>query len=82
MFLLLMCRGPSLSVAMLQCPLHIYSVFALRASNERYLEERRAEREWGFGQVAAMVLLGGNVLQIVDGIAGVFRPLARFETKC
>ncbi|KAH7078018.1 hypothetical protein BKA63DRAFT_509505 [Paraphoma chrysanthemicola] len=59
-----------LSVAMLQCPLHIYSIFALRASNEKLLDEGNSERQWGFGQVAAMVLLGNNILQIVDGIAG------------
>jgi hypothetical protein len=59
-----------LRIAMLQCPLHIYSIFALRASNERYLEGGSAESEWVFGQIAAMVLLGGNILQIVDGIAG------------
>lgn len=58
-----------LSIAMLQCPLHIYSIFALRASNERYLEDGAEEREWGFGQIAAIVLLGGNLLQVVDGVA-------------
>ncbi|KAH7088572.1 hypothetical protein FB567DRAFT_524657 [Paraphoma chrysanthemicola] len=47
-----------LSVAMLQCPLHIYSMFALRASNEKLLDEGDSERKWGFGQIAAMVLLG------------------------
>ncbi|KAH7123579.1 hypothetical protein B0J11DRAFT_315464 [Dendryphion nanum] len=58
-----------LGIAMLQCPLHIYSIFALRASNERFLEEGGAERQWGFGQIAAVVLLAGNLLPIVDGIA-------------
>jgi ABC-type multidrug transport system fused ATPase/permease subunit len=56
-------------IAMLQCPLHIYSIFALHASNERYLEEGAEEREWGFGQIAAIVLLGGNLLQVIDGVA-------------
>lgn len=59
-----------LSIAMLQCPLHIYSIFALRSSNEKLLDEGSSERQWGFGQIAAMVLLGNNILQIVDGIAG------------
>jgi hypothetical protein len=62
-----------LTTAMLQSPLHIYSIFALRASNERYLEQGSSEREWGFGQIAAMVLLAGNLLQIVDCIAGMSR---------
>jgi hypothetical protein len=66
-----------LSIAMLQSPLHIYSIFALRASNERYLEEGSSEREWGFGQIVAMVLLGGNILQVVDGVAGMFCSTVR-----
>ena len=55
---------------MLQCPLHIYSIFALRAANERYLEGGTTEQEWGFGQIAAVVLLGENILQIMDGVVG------------
>jgi hypothetical protein len=62
---------------MLQCPLHIYSIFALRAANERFLEEGSSEREWGFGQIAAVVLLGGNILQIVDGVVGKFLSRVR-----
>lgn len=58
-------------VAMMQCPLHNYSIFALRASNERFLDDGGSEHAWGFGQVAAVILLGGKVLQLVDGIAGV-----------
>lgn len=58
-----------LMLAMLQCPLHIYSIFRLRASNERYLEGG-SEKEWGLGQIAALVLLGGNILQFVDGFIG------------
>ncbi|KAF2180979.1 hypothetical protein K469DRAFT_753060 [Zopfia rhizophila CBS 207.26] len=57
-----------LTIALVQCPLHIYSIFALRAANERYLEGGSEEAQWGFGQIAAVVLLGGNVLQIVDGV--------------
>jgi hypothetical protein len=59
-----------LMIALLQCPLHIYSIFALRAANERYLEGGSEEAQWGFGQTVAVVLLGGNVLQIVDGVVG------------
>jgi hypothetical protein len=58
------------NVALLQCPLHIYSIFALRSSNERYLDSGGAERDWGFGQIVAMVLLGANILPVIDGIAG------------
>jgi hypothetical protein len=59
-----------ISVAMLQCPLHIYSIFALRAANEQYLDAGGAERDWGFDQIVAMVLLGVNVLSIADGVTG------------
>jgi uncharacterized ion transporter superfamily protein YfcC len=62
-----------LGIAMLQCPLHIYSIFALRASNEHYLQGD-SEKEWGFGQIAAVVLLGGNILQFVDGLIGMCLP--------
>ncbi|KAH7413634.1 hypothetical protein DE146DRAFT_1630 [Phaeosphaeria sp. MPI-PUGE-AT-0046c] len=56
-------------IALLQCPLHIYSIFALRSANERFLDEGGAEREWGFGQVVAMVLLGTMVLTIADAVS-------------
>lgn len=59
-----------LSLALLQCPLHIYSIFALRASNERYLDGGVSGSDWGFGQIVAMVLLGANFLSIADGITG------------
>ncbi|KAH3917997.1 hypothetical protein HBI56_177680 [Parastagonospora nodorum] len=59
-----------LSLALLQCPLHIYSIFALRASNERYLDGGVSGSDWGFGQTVAMVLLGANFLSIADGITG------------
>jgi hypothetical protein len=50
--------------------LHIYSIFALRTSNEQYLETGSAEKDWGFGQIVAMVLLAANILPVVDGVAG------------
>jgi hypothetical protein len=67
-----------LAIAMLQCPLHIYSIFALRASNEHYLEGG-SEKEWGLGQIAAVVLLGGNILQFVDGFIGRYFPQSRLK---
>ncbi|KAH8769469.1 hypothetical protein F5882DRAFT_333458 [Hyaloscypha sp. PMI_1271] len=68
-----------LAIAMLQCPLHIYSIFALRASNEHYLEGG-SEKEWGLGQIAAVVLLGGNILQFVDGFIE-HRKTAALDTR-
>jgi hypothetical protein len=69
-----------LALAMLQCPLHIYSIFALRASNEHYLEGG-SEKEWGLGQIAAVVLLGGNILQFVDGFIGRYFPQSRLKNR-
>jgi hypothetical protein len=63
-----------IQIALLQCPVHIYSIFALRRTNERYLEAGLTERDWGFGQIVAIVLLGANILPIVDGITGMFNP--------
>jgi hypothetical protein len=57
-----------IGVATLQCPLHIYSIFTLRATNEQYLDAGGAERNWGFGQIVAIVLLGANILPIADGV--------------
>lgn len=58
-----------LAIAMIQCPIHIYSICALRFSNKSYLEGG-PETAWGFGQIVAMVLLGGNILQFIDGYIG------------
>jgi hypothetical protein len=69
-----------LGIAMLQCPLHIYSIFALRASNEQYLEGG-SENEWGLGQIAAVVLLGRNILQLVDGLIGRCLPQSRLKYR-
>jgi hypothetical protein len=63
-----------IGVAMLQSPLHIYSIFALRAANEQYLDSGSMERNWGFGQIVAIVLLGANVLSLADGVTGEFMP--------
>jgi hypothetical protein len=57
-------------IALFQCPLHIYSIFALRSANEGFLDEGSTERDWGFGQIVSMVLLGTIVLTVSDGITG------------
>jgi hypothetical protein len=41
----------TLNVAALKFPLHVYSVFALRTSNEGLLSSGSSEKEWGFSQV-------------------------------
>lgn len=51
-------------VAMLQYPLHVYSIFAFRASNEDLLSGRNIEQEWGYGQI---VSLGLNLVVLLNG---------------
>jgi hypothetical protein len=59
-------------IALFQSPLHIYSIFALRSANEKFLEQGSTERDWGFGQIVSMVLLGAIVLTVADGVTGEF----------
>lgn len=58
-----------LMLAMLQYPLHIYMIFALRAGNEHLLNGD-SENYWGFGQVVALVLLASSVIQGFRAILG------------
>jgi hypothetical protein len=65
-----------LTYALLQYPLHIYSIFALRSSNEPLLTNGTTEIEWGYAQVVNVVLLGSNLKAFLDGIVGkVTHPL-------
>lgn len=48
---------------------HIYMIFALRASNVDLLEGED-ERTWGFGQVIAIFSLGSVVTECIVAIAG------------
>jgi hypothetical protein len=59
-----------LSWAALQVPLHLYSLLALRASNDKLLNSGITEQEWGFGQIVAVMLLGTNVLGLLNGVQG------------
>ncbi|PMD59347.1 uncharacterized protein K444DRAFT_530196, partial [Hyaloscypha bicolor E] len=59
-----------LVVTFVQFPVHVYSIFMLRKSNEGLLISGHTEQEWGFGQVAAMVLLAPNVIGIVVAVNG------------
>ncbi|KAI1173104.1 hypothetical protein F4777DRAFT_559260 [Nemania sp. FL0916] len=53
-----------LIIALAQYPVHIYTLFALRASNEAYLSGD-SENQWGFGQVVALVLVASVLLECV-----------------
>ena len=59
-----------LLLSSLQLPLHAYSIITLRASNEKLLKSGSVEQQWGFGQIAAMLLLGGNLLVLLNGCQG------------
>lgn len=60
-----------LMLAMLQYPLHIYMIFALRAANE-YRLNGDSENYWGFGQIVALVLLTSSILQGFRALLGRF----------
>jgi len=49
-------------------PLHLYVIINLRESNESLLNAGITEKQWGFGQMVAMVLLSNNVIVLVNGL--------------
>ncbi|KAK2746305.1 hypothetical protein FQN55_005733 [Onygenales sp. PD_40] len=57
-----------LSLAMLQFPVHLYFIVALRVANTDLLEGGSEENDWTFGQVVAIVMLGGTLLECYKGI--------------
>jgi hypothetical protein len=57
-----------LSVAFAQFPLHAYSTFTLRSSNESLLNSSNNEQTWGSSQIGAMVLLAPNLIGIVIAV--------------
>ena len=61
-----------LTLALAQYPLHLYSVFALRVSNEHLLTGE-SENAWGFGQIVALVMLAQTFIECFRGIKGTFR---------
>jgi hypothetical protein len=58
--------------AALMGPIHAYSIFSLRRYNETFLTSGITEQQWGFGQTVSMILLGTNVIVLVNGIQGEF----------
>ena len=59
-----------LALALIQYPVHVWSIFALRAANDKLLTAGLAEQQWGFGQIVAIVLLGSNVVALCNGVGG------------
>ncbi|KAI1111679.1 hypothetical protein F5Y14DRAFT_303873 [Nemania sp. NC0429] len=56
-----------LAIGLIQYPVHVYTLFALRNSNESYLSGD-SENQWGFGQVVALVLVVSVVLECFRAI--------------
>ncbi|KAI8944359.1 hypothetical protein F4801DRAFT_223408 [Xylaria longipes] len=56
-----------LTVALIQYPVHAYTLFALRKSNEPYLSGD-SENQWGFGQVIALVLVASVLTECFGAI--------------
>lgn len=62
-------RVTILTLALAQYPVHGYMVYALRASNEKFLSGS-SENEWGFGQIVAMTLVGSTLFECFKAWAG------------
>ena len=77
----ILCRIPSerlyyqktiVTTGTLQFLLHVYSLVALRISNEPLLDNAALENEWGFGQVVAVMMLAATLLECARGFEGKF----------
>lgn len=58
-----------LLLALIQCPVHGYMIFALRASNESHLSGD-SENQWGFGQIVPLVLLISVATECIQALVG------------
>lgn len=56
-----------LTTAMLQLPLHLYFIIRLRLSNEPLLSNGSDENQWGFGQIYALIMSAGLVVECCKG---------------
>lgn len=59
----------SLFLALIQCPVHGYILFTIRASNDAYLAGE-SENHWGFGQIVALVLLTDVLMDCIRAVVG------------
>lgn len=55
--------------SMAQYPIHVYILYALRASNQRYITGD-SENRWTFGQIIAVVLLASTVIECIYAMCG------------
>lgn len=61
-------RVPAIFQALMFYLRHISSLYDLRKANEPFLVQGNTEQDWGFGQVAAVALLGNNVTMVLVAI--------------
>lgn len=59
--------NPTLFIAIAQLPLHLYYVIRLRLTNEPLLTDGNDESHWGFGQIYALIMSAGLVVEICKG---------------
>lgn len=73
------CRVPStrlywqksiILVGTLQFVLHVYTLVALRISNQPLLDNVALEDQWGFGQVIAVIMLFATLLECAKSVEG------------
>ena len=76
------CRAPSrrlysqktiIVTGALQFVLHVYTLVALRVSNQPLLDSS-LEDQWGFAQVLALVMLGSTLLECTRSLEGENSP--------
>lgn len=54
----------------LQFIVHVYTLVALRLSNQSLLDNIALEESWGFGQVIAVVMLAATLLECAKALEG------------
>ena len=57
-----------LLIALLQLPLHLYSIWTLRHFNEPLLASGAVENEWAFGQTYVLIISGGVFVEFFKSI--------------
>jgi hypothetical protein len=59
-----------LGFGLLQFPVHLYMLIALRTVNQSLFEGGEGENDWGFGQTVALVLLADTLISCLKGLKG------------
>jgi hypothetical protein len=73
-FIFIFYRFSVLTVALVQYPVHLYSVIAIRSANKPMLVGE-SENSLGFGQIVALVMLAQTFLECLRRIKGIYSRL-------